>query len=298
MNKQFKSGFVTVIGRPNVGKSTFINQMIGEKVSIVSDKIQTTRQSIHGILTKENMQAIFIDTPGVHKPKHRLGSYMVDVSLNTLQDVDLILFMVNASEGYGKGDEYIIERLKNVNTPKLLLINKVDLIDKDAIFPLITAYTERCDFDEVIPISAIDGSNMEHILPLVHQYLPEGPPFYSDDQLTNRSERFFIAEMIREKVLIYTEEEVPHSVNVIVETMERNEHDKLHVTATVITERQSQKGIIIGKKGSMLKKIGRDARLELEAELDEKIFLELWVKVQKDWRNKQSLLHQYGFNEE
>lgn len=298
MNKQFKSGFVTVIGRPNVGKSTFINQMIGEKVSIVSDKIQTTRQSIHGILTKEDMQAVFIDTPGVHKPKHRLGSYMVDVSLNTLQDVDLILFMVNASEGYGKGDEYIIERLKNVNTPKFLLINKVDLIDQDAIFPLITAYTERCDFDEVIPISAIDGSNMEHVLPLVHQYLPEGPQFYSDEQLTNRSERFFIAEMIREKVLIHTEEEVPHSVNVIVETMERNEHDKLHVMATVITERQSQKGIIIGKKGSMLKKIGKDARLELEAELDEKIFLELWVKVQKDWRNKQSLLHQYGFNEE
>lgn len=298
MSDQFKSGFVTVVGRPNVGKSTFINQMIGEKVSIVTDKIQTTRQSIHGILTKEDMQVVFIDTPGVHKPKHRLGSYMVDVSLNTLQDVDLILFMVNAKEGYGKGDEYIIERLKQVDTPKFLLINKVDLVEKDDVLPLIVQYTELCDFDEVIPISAIGGSNMEHILPLIHQYIPEGPQFYGEDQLTNRSERFFIAEMIREKVLMHTEEEIPHSVNVIVESKKRNENGKLHIAATVITERPSQKGIIIGKNGSMLKKIGKEARLELESILGEKIFLEIWVKVQKDWRNKQSLLNQYGFNDD
>src|SRR5699024_98538 len=170
MSDQFKSGFVTVVGRPNVGKSTFINQIIGEKVSIVTDKIQTTRQSIHGILTHDDMQVVFIDTPGVHKPKHQLGSYMVDVSLNTLQDVDLVLFMVNAKEGFGKGDAFVIEKLKEINTPKFLLINKVDLIEQEAIFPLIASYTEKCSFDEVIPISAKEGNNMDELLPLIKKY--------------------------------------------------------------------------------------------------------------------------------
>lgn len=298
MKENFKSGFVTVIGRPNVGKSTFINHVIGEKISIVTDKIQTTRQSIHGVLTEDDMQVVFIDTPGVHKPKHQLGSYMVDVSFNTLQEVDIILFMVNAKEGFGGGDAFIIERLKKVDTPKFLLINKVDLIEQDDILPLIASYNEVCQFDEVIPISALDGSNIKPLLELIKSYIPEGPQFYGEDQLTNRSERFFMGEMIREKILMHTEEEIPHSINVIVDSKKYNENGKLHIQATIITERDSQKGIIIGKKGSMLKKVGREARLELEEIFDEKIYLELWVKVQKDWRNKQTLLNQYGFNEE
>lgn len=297
MSGEHQSGFITIIGRPNVGKSTLINQILEEKISIISDKIQTTRHTIHGIYNDETSQMIFIDTPGVHKPKHRLGDYMVDVSLQTLSDVDVVLFMINATEGYGRGDEYILKRLQNLEVPVFLLINKVDLIHPDDLFPIIDKYKDKCDFEEVLPISALNGNNVSNLLTMVKKHLPVGPKYYGENQLSNRSERFMIGELIREKVLIHTKEEVPHSINVIiVELEERN--GKLFVQATIVTERSSQKGILIGKQGSMLKKIGKEARLDIEELMDQKVYLELFIKVQKDWRNKQSLLSQFGFNNE
>src|SRR5690625_3281871 len=295
MPDSFRSGFVTIVGRPNVGKSTLVNQIIGEKVSIISDKIQTTRHTIHGILTNEDMQLILIDTPGIHKPKHKLGDYMVDVSIQTLNDVDLVLFMVNATEGYGKGDEFILKQLHQSNSPVFLLINKVDLIHPDELFTIIDMYKDKYSFEEIMPVSALNGNNVQKLLSLIKSKLPYGPKYYEDHQLTNRSDRFMISEIIREKVLIHTKEEIPHSINVIIETMD-NTNNKMHIQATIITERDSQKGILIGKKGHMLKKIGQEARLELEEIIGKKVFLELWVKVQKDWRNKQSILSQYGFD--
>lgn len=274
-----------------------INQIVGEKISIISDKIQTTRHTIHGILSEEDSQIIFIDTPGIHKPKHRLGDYMVDVSIQTLTDVDVILFMINAKEGYGKGDEFILEKLSRVNTPVFLLINKVDLIHPDELFPLIDQYKDKCDFEEVIPISALNGNNVTTLITLLKKHLPSGPRYYDESQITDKSERFLISELIREKVLIHTKEEVPHSINVIVEMMEER-NQKMYIQALIITERSSQKGILIGKNGTMLKTIGKEARLEIEKAIGSKVFLDLWVKVQKDWRNKQSLLTQFGFHNE
>ena len=295
MDKQFRSGFVTIIGRPNVGKSTLTNQIIGEKVSIISDKIQTTRHTIHGVYTDDEAQIIFIDTPGIHKPKHRLGDYMVEVSVQSIHDVDIILFMINAKEGYGKGDEFILEKLQQIDKPIFLIINKVDLIHPDNLFPLIDQYKDKCDFEEIIPVSALNGNNVSKLVELIKEKLPFGPKYYSDDQLTNRSERFMISELIREKVLHHTQEEVPHSINVIVESLEERNEKTVYIQAVIITERSSQKGIIIGKQGRMLKTIGKEARIDIEQMLDKKVFLNLWVKVQKDWRNKQSLLSEYGF---
>lgn len=295
MDNKFRSGFVTIIGRPNVGKSTLTNQIIGEKVSIISDKIQTTRHTIHGIYTDEEAQIILIDTPGVHKPKHRLGDYMVEVSLQSIHDVDVIIFMINAKEGYGKGDEFILEKLQKVNKPIFLVINKVDLIHPDELFPLIEQYKDKCDFTEIIPVSALNGNNVSKLIELIKEKLPIGPKYYEEDQLTNRSERFLISELIREKVLIHTKEEIPHSINVMIETMEERNNNTTYLQAVIITERDSQKGILIGKKGKMLKTIGQESRQDIEAMLGKKVFLDLWVKVQKDWRNRQSLLSEYGF---
>lgn len=297
MDSGHRSGFVTIIGRPNVGKSTLLNQIIGEKISITSDKIQTTRHTIHGIYSTEATQIIFIDTPGIHKPKHRLGDYMVDVSIQTLKDVDVILFMINAKEGYGKGDEFILNKLREINKPVFLLINKVDVIHPDDVFKIIEKYKDLCDFSEIVPVSALNGNNVTTLLSLLEKQLPEGPKFYGDDHITNRSKRFMISELIREKVLHYTEEEIPHSINIMIESMDKKKNNKTHIQALIITERSSQKGILIGKQGNMLKKIGQEARVEIEELLGEKVYLEIWVKVQKDWRNKQSLLTQYGFME-
>lgn len=295
MNVEHKSGFVTIVGRPNVGKSTLLNYLVGEKVSIISDKIQTTRNPIHGIVSDDDSQIIFIDTPGVHKPKHRLGDYMVDVSLQSLSDVDIILFMVNAIEGYGKGDQFVIDQLNKVNRPKFLLINKVDNIHPDELFPIIDQYKDKCNFEEVIPISALNGNNVSKLMSLMKEYIEAGPKYYDETQITDKSERFMISELIREKVLTNTEEEIPHSINVIIEEMKRNQEGKLQIQAVIVAERDSQKGILIGKKGAMMKKIGQTARKDIETLLDEKVYLDLWVKVQKDWRNKQALLNQYGF---
>lgn len=295
MENKFKSGFIAIIGRPNVGKSTFMNRVIGQKIAIMSDKPQTTRNKIQGVLTQQDAQMIFIDTPGIHKPKHRLGDFMVQTAENTLNEVDAVLFMINASEGYGKGDQYILDRLQKIKRPVYLIINKIDLVHPDDLFPLIDQYKEKLDFAEIIPISALQGNNVDHMLNVLKEHLPEGPQYYPEDQVTDHPERFIIGELIREKVLQLTREEVPHSIAVMLENIEKRDSDSIFIQATIVTERKTQKGILIGKQGSMLKNIGKAARQDIEALLGSKVYLELWVKVKKDWRNKQSQLHEYGF---
>ncbi|GEN52035.1 GTPase Era [Halobacillus faecis] len=299
MTENFKSGFVTIVGRPNVGKSTFMNRVIGEKIAIMSDKPQTTRNKIQGVMTDKESQIIFIDTPGIHKPKHKLGDYMVNVAENTLNEVDAVLFMINAEEGYGRGDQFILDRLQRVDQPVFLIINKIDKVHPDDLLPLIDQYKEKLDFEEIIPISALEGNNVNHLLEVLKKHLPEGPQFYPEDQITDHPERFVISEFIREKVLHLTREEIPHSIAVVIEGIEpRNEHDKVEIQAAIIVERKSQKGIIIGKQGSMLKEIGKRARRDIESLLGSKVYLELWVKVQKDWRNKQIQLSDFGYRED
>ncbi|GGJ63032.1 GTP-binding protein Era [Anoxybacillus voinovskiensis] len=295
----FKSGFVSIIGRPNVGKSTFLNRVIGQKIAIMSDKPQTTRNKIQGVYTTDDAQIIFIDTPGIHKPKHKLGDFMMKVAQNALKEVDVILFMINAEEGFGRGDAFIIERLKEVNTPVFLVVNKIDQIHPDDLLPLIDRYRSLYSFAEVVPISALQGNNVETLIEQIKSYLPEGPQYYPADQVTDHPERFIIAELIREKALHLTREEVPHSIAVVIDSIERREDSQtVYVGATIIVERDSQKGIIIGKQGRMLKEIGQRARVDIEALLGSKVFLELWVKVQKDWRNKLSQLRDFGFRED
>lgn len=295
MSDTFHSGFIAIIGRPNVGKSTFMNRVVGQKIAITSDKSQTTRNKIQGVYTTEHNQMVFIDTPGIHKPKHKLGSFMVQTSENTLNEVDAILFMINAQEGFGRGDQYIIDLLAKVKRPVYLVINKVDLIEQDAIFPLIEQYQSLYEFTEVVPISALEGNNVEHLLSLLENELEEGPQFYPDDFVTDHPERFIMGELIREKVLRLTKEEIPHSVAVDIEQIERRENGSVFIQASIITERGSQKGILIGKKGSMLKQIGKEARKDIETILGSHVFLELWVKVKPDWRNNQRQLHELGF---
>lgn len=299
MTKEFKSGFISIIGRPNVGKSTYLNRVIGQKIAIMSDKPQTTRNKVQGVLTTNDAQLIFIDTPGIHKPKHKLGDFMMKVAQNTLKEVDLVLFMVNAEEGYGRGDEFIIEKLKSIKTPVFLVINKIDRIDPDRLLTVIETYREKLDFAEVIPISALEGNNVERLLQQIKEYMPQGPQYYPADQVTDHPERFIVSELIREKALHLTREEVPHSIAVVLDKMAPMDgKDVIHVMATIIVERDSQKGIIIGKRGSMLKEIGQRARVDIENLLGSKVFLELWVKVQKDWRNKMSQLRDFGFRED
>ncbi|AYV69916.1 GTPase Era [Niallia circulans] len=300
MNNQteHKSGFISIIGRPNVGKSTFLNRVIGQKIAIMSDKPQTTRNKVQGVLTTDDAQLIFIDTPGIHKPKHRLGDFMMKVAQNTLKEVDLILFMVNAEEGFGKGEEFILEKFQSVKTPIFLVINKIDTIHPDQLFAIIESYKEKYPFKEIVPISALEGNNVETLLTQIKKYLPEGPQFYPADQVTDHPERFIVSELIREKALHLTREEIPHSLAVVIEKMERKSNDVINVMATIIVERDSQKGIIIGKQGSMLKEIGKRARTDIENLLGNKVYLELWVKVQKDWRNKMTQLRDFGFRED
>ncbi|WP_033828385.1 GTPase Era [Bacillus andreraoultii] len=295
---QYKSGFITIIGRPNVGKSTFINQVIGQKIAIMSDKAQTTRNKIQGVLTTNDAQMIFIDTPGIHKPKHRLGEFMIKVATNTLNEVDIVLYMVNASESFGRGEEFILEKLQSVKTNVFLIINKIDLIHPDELITIIDQYKDKYPFAEIVPISALQGNNVDRLLDTIKNYLPEGPQYYPSDQITDHPERFIISELIREKVLHLTREEIPHSVAVIIEKIETRKNGTLHIMAAIIVERDSQKGIIIGKQGSMLKEIGKRARVDIENLLGSKVFLELWVKVQKDWRNKATVLREFGYRED
>ncbi|MCM3761497.1 GTPase Era [Alkalihalobacillus oceani] len=296
---KFKSGFVSIIGRPNVGKSTLLNYVIGQKIAIMSDKPQTTRNKIQGVYTSNEAQIIFIDTPGIHKPKHKLGDFMMKVAQNTLGEVDLILYVVDAAEAFGPGEEFIIERLKTAATPVFLVINKIDKISPDDLLGVIETYRTKHDFKEVIPISALQGNNVPALMEQITEYLDEGPQYYPSDQVTDHPERFVVAELIREKVLHLTREEIPHSVAVNIEQMKRRDNsDTVYIGATIIVERSSQKGIIIGKQGAMLKEVGKRARTDIETLLGSKVYLELWVKVQKDWRNKPTHLRDFGFRED
>lgn len=296
---QFKSGFISIIGRPNVGKSTFLNRVIGQKIAIMSDKPQTTRNKVQGVLTMDDSQMIFIDTPGIHKPKHKLGEFMSKVSKNALREVDAIMFMVNAQQKIGAGDEYVIEMLKGTKTPVFLIINKIDTIHPEEILKIVDQYKEKYDFAEIVPISALQGNNVDNLLNTLKKYLPEGPQYYPADQVTDHPERFIISEMIREKALHLTRDEVPHSIAVEIEKIRRDEEtDKVRVMASIIVERDSQKGIVIGKRGAMLKEIGTRARKDIENLLGSKVYLELWVKVQKDWRDRSSQLRDYGYRDD
>ncbi|WP_230137842.1 GTPase Era, partial [Peribacillus frigoritolerans] len=262
------------------------------------DKPQTTRNKVQGVLTQNDSQMIFIDTPGIHKPKHKLGDFMMKVATNTLKEVDLILFMINATEGYGRGDEFIIEKLQSVKTPVFLVVNKIDAMHPDDLLPIIEKYQQLYPFAAVVPISALEGNNVDTLLEQIKEHLPEGPQFYPADQVTDHPERFIISELVREKVLHLTREEIPHSVAVVIDSIKKMDNsDTINVMATIVVERDSQKGIVIGKQGKMLKEVGSRARVDIENLLGSKVFLELWVKVQKDWRNKASQLRDYGFNE-
>lgn len=295
---EHKSGFVSIVGRPNVGKSTLLNRIVGQKIAIMSDKAQTTRNKIQGIYTTPESQIVFIDTPGIHKPKHRLGDFMVESAFSAFREVDVILFMVNIAEKRGPGDNFIIERLKTVKSPVFLILNKIDKIHPDQLLPIIEDYRSLVDFAQIIPISASEGNNVDTLLEEITKYLPAGPQFYPEDQVTDHPEYFIVSELIREKVLELTREEVPHSVAVVVESMQRNELGKVQVHAAIIVERSSQKGIIIGKGGKMLKDIGIRARRDIEVLLGDKIYLDLWVKVQKDWRDRQTNLQDYGYRKD
>lgn len=290
-----KSGFVAIIGRPNVGKSTLLNRIVQQKIAIMSDKAQTTRNKIQGVYTTSEAQIVFIDTPGIHKPKHRLGDYMVESAYSALREVDAVLFLVSADQPRGRGDDFIIEHLRKTKAPVFLVINKIDKITPDELLPIIEDYRAEFDFKEVVPISATEGNNVDTLLQELVDLMPEGPQYYPEDQVTDHPEYFIVSELIREKVLFLTRDEVPHSVAVVVDSMKRDEYDKVHVQATIIVERDSQKGIIIGKGGKMLKDIGTKARMDIEHLLGNKVFLELWVKVQKNWRDKQTYLTDYGY---
>lgn len=298
-NESFKSGFIALIGRPNVGKSTLLNEIIGQKIAIMSNKPQTTRNKIQGVYTTDDAQMIFIDTPGIHKPKHKLGDFMIKVATNALGEVDLILLLVDAVEGIGRGDRFIIEKLKAYSTPVFLVINKIDEVHPNDLLSIIDDYKDLYDFAEIIPISALKGNNVNRLLKQIKKTLPDGPKYYPADQVTDHPEKFVISELIREKVLQLTREEVPHSIAVVIDHLEqREDKDIIDVMATIIVERGSQKGIVIGKQGSLLKEIGKRARMDIENLLGSKVFLELWVKVQKDWRNKSHHLRHYGFNKD
>ncbi|MCE4956145.1 GTPase Era [Macrococcoides caseolyticum] len=298
MSNNFKSGFVAIIGRPNVGKSTFMNKVLGQKVAIMSDKAQTTRNKVQGVLTTDHSQIIFIDTPGIHKPKHVLGDYMMKIAKNTLREVDAILFMVNVEESLGRGDEFIIELLKSNRTPIFLVLNKIDKIHPDQLIKEIEKYKDLLPFAEIVPISALQGNNVDRLVEVIESYMPEGPMYYPKDQISDHPEEFIVAELIREKALHLTSQEIPHAIGVQVEKMTRVSDDKVDIEATIYIERDSQKGIIIGKKGSMLKQIGQNARKDIEMLLGSKVYLELWVKVQKDWRNKPNFIRQIGYRED
>ncbi|MBP7086122.1 GTPase Era [Enterococcus aquimarinus] len=294
----YKSGFVAIVGRPNVGKSTLLNRIVGQKIAIMSDKSQTTRNKIQGVYTTDEAQIVFIDTPGIHKPKHRLGDFMVATAYSAMREVDIVMFMVSADMKRGRGDDLIIERLKQSSVPVYLVINKIDTIHPDELLEIIDDYSKQMDFAEIVPISATEGNNFERLMETLVAQMPEGPQYFPEDQVTDHPERFIVSELIREKVLFFTRDEVPHSVAVTIESMKRNENNKIEIQATIIVERDSQKGIIIGKGGKMLKLIGTKARLDIENLLGSKVYLELWVKVQKDWRDKKTHLTDFGYREE
>ncbi len=297
MNQAFKSGFVSIIGRPNVGKSTLMNQLIGEKIAIMSNKPQTTRNRIQTVLTTETFQAVFIDTPGIHTPKNKLGEFMVKSAITTLNEVDVIFYLVEADPFIGKLDEEIIERLRHIDTPVFLCINKIDSVSKETVLETIEAYRKAYDFKEIIPISAYEGLNLQAILKTMPIYLPEGPQFFPSDMLTDQPERQIVAEIIREKALHLLDKEIPHGIAVEIEMMKKREESHIvDIEATIVCERDSHKRIIIGKQGQMIKSIGTKARYDIERLLGSKIYLTLWVKIKKNWRDSDFLIKNYGYN--
>ena len=292
----YKSGFVTVIGRPNVGKSTLLNTILGEKVSIISDKPQTTRNKIQCVYTEENLQIVFLDTPGIHNPKNKLGEYRVKMSRSTLEEVDIITFMVDDSKYIGSLDDKIIKDIKDISTPKILLINKIDKINKEELGDIINTYDKMGLFQEIIPISASENLNVSSYLDAVKKYLKEGPQYFPEDMITDQPERLIISELIREKVLYYLDEEVPHGIFVAVDMInERKEKNLIDVYATIYCEKESHKGIVIGKNGRKLKGIGKSAREDIEKLLGSQINLQLWVKVEKNWRDKENKIKYFGY---
>ena len=298
MEKQIKSGFVTLIGRPNVGKSTLMNHLIGQKIAITSDKPQTTRNRIQTVYTDERGQVIFLDTPGIHKAKNKLGEYMVKVAKETLSEVDVILWLVEPTTFIGAGEQHIIEQLEKVKTPVILVINKIDTVKKEEIMAAIEAYQKKLPFAEIIPVSAKKKENTNRLMELVFKYLPYGPMYYDEDTVTDQPERQIAAELIREKALRLLGEEVPHGIAVTIEKMrERSDGSMVDIEATIVCERDSHKGIIIGKQGAMLKKIGTKAREEIERLFEYKVNLKLWVKVKKDWRDSDILMKNYGYKD-
>ncbi len=294
---KFKSGFVTLIGRPNVGKSTLMNTLTGQKIAITSSKPQTTRNRIQTVYTCERGQVVFLDTPGIHKAKNKLGEYMVSVAERTLKDVDVILWLVEPSTYSGAGEKHIAECLKNTNIPVMLVINKIDTVNKAEILTFIDVYKDVADFAEIIPVSALNGENTDDLMDTIMKYLPEGPCYYDEDTITDQPERQIVAEMIREKALRNLDDEVPHGIAVAIDSMkERRKGNIIDIEATIICERNSHKGIIIGKQGKMLKKIGTEARKDIESLLACQVNLKLWVKVKKDWRNSDFLVKNFGYD--
>lgn len=297
MKENFKSGFVAIIGRPNVGKSTLMNHLIGQKIAITSKKPQTTRNKIQTVYTCEDGQIIFLDTPGIHKAKNKLGEYMVNVAEQTLKDVDVILWLVEPTTYIGAGEKHIAEQLQKTSLPVILVINKVDTVKKEDILQVIDNYRKLYDFAEIIPASALHGQNTKDIVNSLFKYMPYGPMFYDEDTVTDQPQRQIVAEIIREKALHALDEEIPHGIAVTIEKMrERKGQHIVDIEATIICERDSHKGIIIGKQGSMLKKIGSNARFEIEKMLEEKVNLKIWVKVKKDWRDSDTLMKNFGYN--
>lgn len=297
MRADFKSGFVTLIGRPNVGKSTLMNYLIGQKIAITSNKPQTTRNRIQTVLTTEEGQIVFVDTPGIHKAKNKLGEYMVNVAQRSLGEVDVVLWLVEPSTFIGAGEKHIVEQLQRVKTPVILVINKVDTVKREEVFGFIDAYRKIYDFAEIVPVSARSGENTDELVKVIMKYLPYGPQFYDEDTITDQPERQIVAELIREKALHCLNEEIPHGIAVAIDKMSARKK-VMDIDATIICERDSHKGIIIGKQGSMLKKIGSTARYEIERLLDCKVNLQLWVKVKKDWRDSDFLIKNFGYTRE
>ena len=291
----FKTGFVTLIGRPNVGKSTLMNRLIGQKIAITSNKPQTTRNRIQTVLTRQEGQIVFLDTPGIHKAKNKLGDYMVNVAERTLEEVDVILWLVEPTNYIGAGERHIIEQLQKVKTPVILVINKTDTVKREDIFSFIDTYRRELDFQEIVPVSALKGNNTDELVQCIFKYLPCGPAYYDEDTITDQPMRQIVAELIREKALRLLQDEIPHGVAVTIERMQ--EKGKIcHIEATIVCERESHKGIIIGKGGGMLKKIGSAARPEIEELLEMQVNLQLWVKVKKDWRDSDYFLKNFGYN--
>jgi len=295
MSEQFKAGFATLIGRPNVGKSTLMNHLIGQKIAITSNKPQTTRNRIQTVYTSEEGQIVFLDTPGIHKAKNKLGDYMVGVAQKTLSEVDVILWLVEPTNYIGAGEQYIIEQLKKTKTPKILVINKVDTVKKSEILGFIDTYRKQLDFDEIVPVSALQGTNTDTLLECIFKYMPYGEAFYDEDTVTDQPMRQIVAELIREKALRLLSDEIPHGIAVSIDAMKYRDHI-VDIDATIVCERDSHKGIIIGKQGSMLKKIGMQARPDIEDLVEMQVNLQLWVKVKKDWRDSDFLMKNFGYN--